>query len=361
MQKNSELLERGNHQSAVIYNKQLQSILKKEVSQGWMVPIPTSYIKHLRNAEIAPVGIAHQWQANSDGSRVPKYRITHDQSFEASVGESVNKRVDKDKLDELYYGYSLNRLLHYIISIRMHYPTTKILIAKTDFKGAYRRVNLNGDIAPRCTIVNGDIALVSLRLTFGGTPCPNEFCVISEICADLGNDILQSPSWDPAVLHSPHTYHLPLEKDQEDNSPFSQALPLDVFIPPDINGRIEIYIDDGITVIPDIGNNRIRGANAMGLALHTICRPVSPNEPIPRDDCLSLSKLAEEGIMSETAVILGWRVNTRSLSISLPLDKFNPWRQDISDIIKNKNAPLEDLECTLGRLNHAASILPLSR
>jgi hypothetical protein len=361
MQKNKELIERGNHQSALIHDDQLQKILKKEVLQGWMLPIPTTYIKNLHNAEIAPMGIAHQWQAHEDGSRTPKYRLTHDQSFEASIGESVNKRVNKEKLDELYYGHSLCRLLHYIISLRTHFPTTKILIAKTDFKGAYRRVTLHGDTAPRCTVINGDIALVSLRLTFGGAPCPNEFCVISEICADLGNDILRDPAWDPRSLHSPHTIKLSLNNHNEDNTPFTQALPLDVDIPPDTHGKIEIYIDDGITVIPDIGDNRIRGSNAMGLAIHTLCRPISENEPIQRDDCLSLAKLAEEGTLSETALILGWTVNTRSLTISLPLDKFREWRQDLKEIIQNKNAPLEVLECTLGRLNHAASILPLAR
>jgi hypothetical protein len=136
-ERNHELIKRGNHRSAEVYNDQLQSILQKEVKQGWMVPIPTSYIIHLDNVEIAPVGIAHQWQAHEDGSRTSKFRLTHDQSFEASVGESLNKRVEKEQLEELYYGHSLMRLLHYIISVRIHYPTTKILIAKTDFKGAY--------------------------------------------------------------------------------------------------------------------------------------------------------------------------------------------------------------------------------
>jgi hypothetical protein len=330
VKKNSELIKRGNHKSAEKHNEQLQTILIKEVTQGWMVPIPTSYLKHLHNAEVAPVGIASQWHAHDDGSRSIKYRLTHDQSFEASIGESINKRVEKDKLAELYYGHSLLRIIHYIVSLRIHYPTTKVLISKTDFKGAYRRVTLHGEMAPRCTIINGDIALVSLRLTFGGAPCPNEFCIISEICADLGNDILRSPSWNPRNLHSPHTITLPLEDNPEDNSPFTEGLPLDVDIPPDANGKIEMYIDDGITVIPDIGDNRSRGTNAMALAVYTICRPLSPNEPIPRDDCLSLSKLAEEGTLSEVASVLGWRINTRSLSVSLPLDKFIAWQQDMN-------------------------------
>jgi hypothetical protein len=304
--KNKELIERGNHQSAIIHFKPLMDILSKEVSQGWMVPIPTACIPSIKNSEVAPVGIALQWQAHEDGSRSPKFRLTHDQSFEASVGESVNKRVEKEKLDELHYGHCLSRILHYIISLRISFPSTKILIAKTDLKGAYRRITLHGNTAAKCIITMGNFSLLSLRLTFGGSPCPNEFCVISEACADLANDILQSPNWDPIELHSPHTISLPLERESNNPLEFAPGKPLDVDLHPDPRGKVDIYIDDGITVVPDLANNRLRGSNAMALAIHTMFRPISPNEPIKRDDCLSLSKLAEEGTLSESATILGW-------------------------------------------------------
>jgi hypothetical protein len=359
--RNKELLERGNHQSAITHDSILQLTLQKEVQQGWMLPIPTSYIGTLLNAEIAPVGITPQWQAHENGSRTQKFRLTHDQSFEASIGESVNKRVEKDQLDELFYGHCITRILHYIISTRIYLPTTRILIAKTDFKGAYRRVTLHSDTAPRCTIINGSIALMSLRLTFGGSPCPNEFCIISELCADLGNDILHSSDWEPRLLHSPHTINLPTEIPDSSQHPLSHGLELDVDIPFDKFGKIEIYIDDGITIIPDIDDNATRGTNAMALAIHTICRPLATLEPIKREDCLSLSKLAEEGTLSETAIVLGWLINTRKLTISLPADKFNSWRIDINTIISQRKATIEDLECLIGRLNHAASVLSLAR
>jgi hypothetical protein len=300
-------------------------ILMKEVNQGWMVPIPTSFIHNIRNAEVAPVGIAQQWQAHENGSRSEKFRLTHDQSFEASVGQSVNARIQKEKLDELFYGHSLSHILHYIISLCLSMPTKKILIAKMDFKGAYRRVTLHGDTAARCIITLGGVALLSLRLTFGGSPCPNEFCVISELKTDLANDILHSLDWDPLTLHSPHTISLPMEIDLPDQPPFAPGKVLDVDIPLDVFGKVEIYIDDGITVVPDVGDNRMRGSNAMALAIHTVCRPISNNEPVHREDCLSLSKLADEGTLSESATVLRWKIHTRSLMLSLPTDKFNSW------------------------------------
>jgi hypothetical protein len=273
----------------------------------------------------------------------------------------VNARVIRENLDELYYGHSLYRLLHYIVSLRLNYPSTKILLAKTDLKGAYRRITLHGDTAARCIITLGDISLLSLRLTFGGSPCPNEFCVVSEIIADLANDILHSPDWDPKITHSPHTISLPLEKESASDAPFQPGKELDVQVPLDIQGKVEIYIDDGITAILDINNNKLRGSNAMALAIHTICRPISVNELVQRDDCLSLSKLAEEGTLSESAKVLGWKIDTRSMLISLPPDKFNAWNSDIKKFMDNKKASKEELDTLIGRLNHAAGVLPLAR
>ena len=63
-----------------------------------MISILISYANKINHAEIAPVGIAQQWQVNHDGSLSEKFRLCHDQSVKASAGASVNKRVLKDEL-----------------------------------------------------------------------------------------------------------------------------------------------------------------------------------------------------------------------------------------------------------------------
>jgi len=124
-------------------------------------------------------------------------------------GKSVNDRVLTEKLDPLYYGGCLSRILHYIVSLRLRLPKVKILGGKSDIKAAYRRVTLHGDTAEKCTIMYKDFGLTSLRLTFGGSPCPNEFCIASELCTDLANDLLHCPHWDPSKLFSPHAKKVP--------------------------------------------------------------------------------------------------------------------------------------------------------
>jgi len=55
--KNKELIHRGNHKSALKYSGELRLTLKKEIAQGWIIPLPLSYISSLRNGELAPVGM----------------------------------------------------------------------------------------------------------------------------------------------------------------------------------------------------------------------------------------------------------------------------------------------------------------
>ena len=359
--KNSELISRGNHKSANTYNDFLNTSLTKEIIQGWMIPLPIGFLKKLKHAEIAPIGVAQQFQAHDDGTRSLKYRMVHDQSFEASVGVSVNKRINKSALEPLFYGFCLSRMIHQIVALRAKFPSTRLLAAKTDFKAAYRRITLQGDTAARCTIIHKEYALPGLRLTFGGTPCAYEFCVASEMCTDLAHDILHADDWNPRTFFSPHASKIPDPILLPDTIPFGIAKELDVDITASQNGCIDDFVDDGVVVVPDIGDNRLRGAGALPLAIHLLCRPLADDEPIQRDDPLSLSKLIEEGTLAEQFVLLGWRINLRLLVISLPRDKFLAWSKDISDIIEAKHATYQTLDSIVGRLNHAAAALSLAR
>lgn len=145
--KNNEFISRGNHKSALKYGEEYVKIIEAGISQGWMFPLPLEYINSLSHGELAPVSIDDKvWSERPDGTNKIKLRLTHDQSFEASVRESVNKRVIKEKLAPLIYGGCFFRILHYIVDLRLRHPNTPILGAKSDFKAAYRRVSLHGDI-----------------------------------------------------------------------------------------------------------------------------------------------------------------------------------------------------------------------
>jgi hypothetical protein len=243
----------------------------------------------------------------------------------------------------------------------LRHPSVAILGGKSDFKAAYRRVTLHGDMAERCAIILDAFALPSLRLTFGGSPCPNHYCLFSEISADLANDLLHCPDWNPSSLHSPHADKI-LDPIYLDTSlDFHPAKPLDISLQPDNFGKVDIFIDDGLVFTPDLGTNKFRAIQSLLLAIHVLCRPTDPAKCITREDCLSLSKLAEEGRLSDTFTVLGWDINTRLLTIALPKKKFLRWTKDLEHILSKKKVSFALFESLIGRLNHAATACPLMR
>jgi hypothetical protein len=85
---------------------------------------------------------------------------------------------------------------------------------------------------------------------------------------------------------------------------------------------VDIYIDDTIAITPDLPGNTERIMAAVPLAIRTFTRPLDANDEIPRNDIISLKKFQAEARLEETKTVLGWVLNTRTLQISLPIDKY---------------------------------------
>jgi len=65
--------------------------------------------------------------------------------------------------------------------------------------------------------------------------------------------------------------------------------------------------------------------------------------------------------MAETRIILGWTFQTRSLRIELPLEKHTNWTEALNNHISMRTIAIEQLDTTIGRLNHVGIILPPTR
>ena len=90
-------------------------------------------------------------------------------------------------------------------------PGKKILSSKVDYKSAYRRCHLNTDTAIQTCIQlpEEDLAIVALRLTFGGAHGPYEWGVLSDSICDLSIAIMQDAGWDPTSLCAPNGHLVP--------------------------------------------------------------------------------------------------------------------------------------------------------
>ena len=359
-------IEYGNHKSTEKRVEAFQKLVSEEITRGFYLPVTLECVRSLPGAEMAPQGIVIQNSINEKGEVIQKDRVTHDQSFKwPTTGGSVNDRIRKDMLTDVVFGDMLRRVVHYVIGCRQRHPEVRILCAKTDFSKAYKRCHYHPSTAVKCitnfTLQDLVAALVALRLTFGGMPCPSLWCDISEPICDLTNDLLRCDDWDPDEISSPVQHLIPEPRYMDDDIPFAPAFSTIVEIPAEDHGKADLYIDDQATVLPDLGWNLQRGKSAAALSAHLTARPLDKNEHIERDDFLATKKLIAEAGLAEDMTLLGWDFDTRRLVISLPHNKFVAWTRDIDTIIESGKTSFKDVEALLGRLNHAGHVIPLSR
>ena len=355
-----EALEYGNHKGVSNDIDLFKKMMNNDVIHGYSLVLPRSEIINLEGALIAPMNIADQHSINERGEIIAKKRLTHNQSYKFSSGTSVNSRVIKDDLQDCMYGSCLFRVIHEILNMRARYPNSRVLLQKIDWKAAYRRSHLNWETAIQTITqsVEMDLAFLSLRLTFGGAPNPNFWGEISESTTDLANALLQLDDWDPTILASPIQHKVPKVEENLDDAPFTQALPLAVSLDPNDKGKADVYIDDITSVVADIENNAARGEAAVLLAMHLIGRPFDAEDPIKRLDLASITKLIAEARLEETKTLLGWDLNTRTLTISLSFEKYTAWSDSIKHILKTKSSTFKDLDSLIGRIGHTTVINP---
>jgi len=194
-------------------------------------------------------------------------------------------------------------------------------------------------------------------MTFGGAPCPSIWGVKSEVITDIGNSLLQNEFWAHSKIYDHISDQIEDPISLPASIPFHQARELSVKIPSNDKGKTDVYIDDLIGIAPDIADSPVRVIRAIPLAIHTLARPNTNLDVIPRKEIISLKKLQAEGQLSEIKTVLGWNLDTRRLVISLPDHKVTDWLRDIDAILLAKKFHYKLLEPIMGRLNHVACIL----
>ena len=100
---------------------------------------------------------------------------------------------------------------------------------------------------------------MALWLTFGGTPCPYEWNIISETICDLTTALLLYSNWNPHKIHTIGQENFPPPIFLSDDIPFIERKELIVNIPINDRGTHDIYINDliGLSLnIPHTGNKQ---------------------------------------------------------------------------------------------------------
>jgi len=357
--------ERGNHQSATQNVEEVKGLLAGDVTRGFIIPILASELRNVIGVHLQPCGMVRQQSLQADGSRQLKGRLTHDLSFTLSAADaSVNARVDLDRHPPMVYGWCFNRIVNYIVCTRFRKPLLRIYISKYDYSDAYKRISHSPRSAAATVIVIARIAYIYLRMAFGGSANPAAFSCFSEMLTDLGNE-LDFAKFDPGRFNLDTV--LPIHEEVRnlvgDEVAFGKAILPAFEVDTSSGSQRDCFIDDIIDCHVDEEETMARSSHTVQLAVHLMSRPHAGEnvEPVPRKPLLGPDKLAAEGRSAEIQIVLGWRINTRLLEVSLPDDKFKAWMEDLQDAIANKGLSRQELESLVGRLNHASHLIPLGR
>ena len=357
-------MQRGNHKSADKNLDFLAAALKQEVEKGWALIIKEADAPLYPRLELAPLGVAGHVGISASGEFIMKHRVTHDLSFPGAYSnESVNSRVLDDQLEPCMFGHALLRVIHRIVHSRIRNPDTIIWLRKEDFKSAYRRLHLKASSAITSAVTitfdNEKYVLIPLRLPFGGSPCPSDFCVVSDIITDAINDLMSNKDWDPNIVHSTYVSKIPTAKPSPIDIPFAIGRELSVTMPDNDDGAADCFIDDIITSAADIGDNLQRITAAPCTIIHALAHSPSSSTFIHRQNMIADDKNEAEGAPEERKICLGWILDTRQLLVILPEHKYIAWTSQTVAMIDQASTSNKELSSLLGRFENVAIIIPM--
>ena len=132
-------------------------------------------------------------------------------------------------------------------------------------------------------------------------------------------------------------------------------------LPIEDQGKADVFVDDIISVAPDINDNLSRLKAASCTVLHAFAHnaSASSSSSIKRDNLIADDKNEAEGAPEENKVVLGWNLDTRRLLVQLPTHKWKAWRSQITIALNSKTIDRKTLESIVGRLENVAIIIKM--
>lgn len=161
-------LQYGNHRSVDNFAPKILDEIKKDLLLGRAFVFPREVAEDIPGIRISPLTVAVS---------ATKTRICHDLSNAVS-GTSVNDDTDSSELPEYKLGHVLRdvvwRILYLHGRLVHNVPgeTPRILLAKQDFKNAFRQIYVECGKSPVFAYVWDDVVIIDQCLQFGWTNSP---------------------------------------------------------------------------------------------------------------------------------------------------------------------------------------------
>jgi hypothetical protein len=310
------------------------------VQMGYWVVAPYNAIRHYKHLRLAPSGVVPQ--------RERRPRPIMDYTFFGTNQELV----PNVPLHAMQFGTALQRILQCIMYCDpSHGPP---LLAKVDLADGYYRIPLSATTALSLAVVipndlpnQPSLVAIPLALPMGWAHRPPFFCAFTETVADITN---QSAD----MLKTPHPL---LTTTQSTSQPYQTtydvtATPLNMDKKPPLSFT-DVYIDDFMVIA-----QRPCHLDTLNTLLHTIDSIFTDYAETCRRPIISRKKLEKgDASFSTEKQLLGWNVNTHTLTISLPKHRMDNLQHLLHSFLHKKRTSTKKWKSFLGTLRSTTPAL----
>lgn len=349
-------LQYGNHRSVARFEIEILEKIKQDLLLGRAFVFPREAAAQIPGLRISPLTVAVS---------ATKNRICHDLSNAAS-GKGVNEDTNTSALPEYKIGHVLRDVIWrilYLYGCLIHGvsgDTPRIMLAKQDFKSAFRQIYVECSKSPSFGYVWGTNVIIDQCLQFGWTSSPALWGVGAAAVEKAHNNT----TIDSAVI-TPEgraaTSHVRVEPPKLGER--QVRLPPDCQFPRDEGVGMHdpfcnrTFVDDALFVEPEIdgGKRCIIASQSYASDCYRALGSRASGEP----PLLSRDKITSWDTRME---MLGWVIDTQAMTISVPQDKIAKLRGLLQEWpVDRKTASVKDIQSLLGKLLHVSEVVRCGR
>lgn len=346
-------LEYGNHSSVHRYAPQIREKIVEDVSAGRAFVFPREQALHIPGIRVSPLTVSVS---------PTKVRICHDLTNAVS-GSSVNEDTDSSVFPECKIGHVFRAVLWRILFLHSKFVVGKvdpprILLAKIDTKAAFRQVCIDAARAPVFAYVFEDVVVVDRCLQFGWTSSPSVWGVCAAAVEHAHNrTTFRNAEISPEAREITSHVEIVPPRDGEARA----ALPPECEYPPGSGGGlgdpfvVNTFVDDALLAEVEIGvldgRRCLRATRSYVSDSLRLFGSRNAGEP----PLFSRGKITSWDTRAE---MLGWSIDTMSMTIAVPQEKISRLRVMLDQWPGERTtASVKDVRSLLGKLLHLCEVV----
>ena len=349
----------GNNPSIKRKLDQVMNTMNKEERNNFVIALPAWLWRFTPHLFYTPQHILEKEGKKDRQIFDAKYR--HD--ADAIPVNMMTTTQEGTELD-CAFGDVLLRLLTRVWNLRISYPSQDLILHANDVKSCFRQLKHHPDVMGAFSYILGPYLFLQCSLTFGSDFSPASWEAVRRIAEHLAEALFEDKT-----LRSKHRTYLDRLIWKKDlgskKARFTQAkrdnINKGVFDDNGIpaNTPHDFYVDDDVySELFDID----RVEQAVAASIEAIFILLGDSDLSLHQDAVSFDKL-EETMINYNNRILGRAINTRLMTVSIPIDYTRSTVQLLQKRWHNRRQSyfIQDIETLTGRLGHISETVPWLR